>query len=298
MISLIVCSRTNSISQILLDNIEATIGVPYELVIIDNSTNRYNICEAYNLGVARSKFGILCFMHDDITYHSHNWGQAVQTHLDTRQFGLIGIAGTPYLSFMPGTWWGSGKIYQNLLQSPKPGEAAILKTNVAASEFKEVVAVDGVWFCVKKELFDTVRFDDINFKAFHCYDVDLCMQLQSLGIKRYCIGDVLLSHNSMGALNSSWIENALIFQKKWQHSLPASTEQFGLNQSCILEYKALNEFILICSANRWQNGKIYKMALSYLFKFKRGYLFYKTPGYLVKFIYKALFKKGAPFYTL
>lgn len=298
MISLIICARSNSVPQALLDNIEDTIGVPYEMVIIDNSGNRYNICEAYNLGVARSKFGILCFMHDDIIYRSKNWGQAVKEHFYTRQLNMIGIAGTPYLSFMPGTWWGSGRIYEHILQSAKAGEAPVLKANFPDNECKEVIALDGVWFCVKKELFDTIRFDDISFKAFHFYDVDLCMQLQVLGIKKHCVADILLEHNSMGALNNSWIDNSLIFQKKWQNNLPASCEKTSLKKSCLLEYKALNEFILICSANGWPNSKIYKLALNYLFKFKRGYFFFKTPGYLVKFTYKALFKKGKPFYFI
>ena len=38
MISIIICSRTPSISSDLIDNINKTIGVQYELICIDNST--------------------------------------------------------------------------------------------------------------------------------------------------------------------------------------------------------------------------------------------------------------------
>ncbi len=69
MISLIICSRKSDISNSLKENIERTIGTDYELIVIDNSTNKYSIFSAYNEGVRRSKGDILCFMHEDILYH-------------------------------------------------------------------------------------------------------------------------------------------------------------------------------------------------------------------------------------
>jgi glycosyltransferase involved in cell wall biosynthesis len=66
MISLIICSRTPALSQKLANNIAETIGVPYEIVLLDNSANTYGICQAYNIGVQQSKYDVLCFMHDDI----------------------------------------------------------------------------------------------------------------------------------------------------------------------------------------------------------------------------------------
>ena len=68
MISIIICSRTASISDELNQNIDQTIGIPYELVVIDNSENLYSIFSAYNEGVKRSKYEMLCFMHDDIIF--------------------------------------------------------------------------------------------------------------------------------------------------------------------------------------------------------------------------------------
>lgn len=56
MISIIICSRYSSLSQELQSNIHATIGAcEYELVHIDNSENKYNIFEAYNLGVRKAQ---------------------------------------------------------------------------------------------------------------------------------------------------------------------------------------------------------------------------------------------------
>jgi hypothetical protein len=128
MISVIICSR--STNQTLVNNIEATIGVPYEVILIDNSNNEHSICTAYNLGVKKSKYATLCFMHDDIAYQSNNWGNAVLNHFNNEQVNAIGIAGTPYYSFMPGPWWGSGIFYEHILQSSQTDKHPVLNQTV------------------------------------------------------------------------------------------------------------------------------------------------------------------------
>ena len=297
MISIIVCLRTRSPAKTLTDSIGKTIGVPYEIISIDNSTNKYGICEAYNLGIERSKYDNLCFMHDDIAYHSNDWGKVVLDHFSDEQVGAIGIAGTAYCAYMPGPWWATGSFYEHILQSSSTEANPALKSNIPAHEKVQVVVLDGVWFCIKKKLFKKIRFDDSIFSGFHLYDIDISMQMYSHGYKMYCVSDVLIHHKSMGAINNVWIENALVFKKKWDKILPVACEDISYNQRCRFEYKTLNAFIWICFTNGWSNKQIYALALKYLLKFKKGYLFYKTPGYLAKFLFKAAFKKGEPFYS-
>ena len=75
LISIIVCARDKKIAPSLSKNINSTIGdVDYEIVWIDNSSKQYSIFEAYNLGEQRSSGEYLCFMHEDILFHSNNWG--------------------------------------------------------------------------------------------------------------------------------------------------------------------------------------------------------------------------------
>ena len=66
MISIIICSRDKSISEELSTNISETINHDYELIVIDNSKNKYSIFEAYNSGIKKSKGLYWCFIHDDI----------------------------------------------------------------------------------------------------------------------------------------------------------------------------------------------------------------------------------------
>src|ERR1700743_2400536 len=96
-------------------NIKDTIGTPHEIILIDNSANSYSIFQAYNIGVKQSRFPNLCFMHDDITYHTKNWGSKVLKHFEDEQRGAIGIAGSPYAACLPGSWWAGGMVNEILV---------------------------------------------------------------------------------------------------------------------------------------------------------------------------------------
>lgn len=116
MISCIICSRSAEIPQELKDNINATIGCDYELVVIDNSANKYSIFSAYNEGVRRAKGDILCFMHEDIEFLSKDWGKAVMAHFCNASLGVLGVVGGHCLPACPCSWWSaginSGRIWQ------------------------------------------------------------------------------------------------------------------------------------------------------------------------------------------
>lgn len=108
MISIVICSRNPGIGDALRKNIEETIGVPYELIVVDNSRNEYSIFTAYNLGVSRCNFDIICFMHDDILYRSDRWGAVTLNHFKDSTVGMIGVGGSRYLSRIPSIWWAGG----------------------------------------------------------------------------------------------------------------------------------------------------------------------------------------------
>jgi GT2 family glycosyltransferase len=297
LISIIICSRTAEIPLALKNNIETTIGAAYEVICIDNSNNKYSIFEAYNIGVKKSQYPYLCFMHDDIMYHTSNWGLNVINHFNHEKTGAIGVVGSPYYPFMPAPWWGSGVVYGQIIQSEQPGIQHFSESDPNNLQNREVVILDGFWFCIKKACFNKVGFDDKHLKGFHLYDADICLQMYEQKIRMYCVPDILIHHTSIGATKINWIANALAVQKKWRSLLPASCIPLANSELCKMEYKALNAFIWICSDNNFSNKKTYSIALKYLLKFKKGLGFYKTPGYFIKFLFKLLFKKGQPFYN-
>lgn len=224
MISIVICSRKADISQELKDNIAATIGCEYELCVIDNSRNEYNIFTAYNEGVRRAKGGIVLFAHDDVAkYHTQDWGKNVEAHFnEDEKLGLIGITGTHFLPNVPAEWY--------CCHTPSGG--CIQKVNGVTenmqklSDFSdgknivEAVMVDGMWFCIRKKLFDTIRFDNETYEGWHCYDTDICLQVINAGYKVGIASDVLIEHTSFGTWNEQWMNATKTVYDKWKHILP------------------------------------------------------------------------------
>ena len=290
MISIIICSRNTIIDPILGNNIKNTIGVPYEIIIIDNSDNRLSIFEAYNEGAARSLYPYLCFMHDDIEYQTTDWGKIVAKHFSDEQTGAIGIAGSPYAAQMPGSWWAGGLVNINIIpwysKNNKPDFLTCPETSLNKNR---VITLDGVWFCLKKELFTKIRFDDINFKGFHFYDIDISLQIHQLGYKLYCVFDILIAHFSKGDMNKNWIENAFILKNKWEQVLPASCIKLTYTQQCKAELKTIRELVLTMLQNKDRHKNAYKKALMELGSFYKGYFYPPILFQLIKYFIGSIF---------
>ena len=248
MISLIICSTSPDISPELRANVEATIGTGYELLVIDNSANRYSIFEAYNLGLDRSKHGITCFMHDDILYRSPGWGQNVLRHFDDPKTGMIGIAGTKYVGKVPAFWSDYAECNEhNLIQSDKQQRTErheVLSDKNGTPAATEVVMVDGVWFCVRDMKERGMRFDE-SFGGFHFYDLDTSLQVRSRGYAVKVVYDVLIEHFSVGAIGPAWTDNAFGCHHKWRRDLPAKTTDIAPDKVKGFEKQAFIKLVKI-----------------------------------------------------
>jgi GT2 family glycosyltransferase len=284
LISIIICSRTSQIPDTLSKGIESTIGVPYELIVIDNSKNDHTIFTAYNKGVKKSKFPYLCFMHDDIMYHTNNWGQGVIKHFEDEKTGAIGVAGSPYAPYMPGPWWGGLLVNEYLFANP----VIIKQCPKTKSTSNEVAVLDGVWFCIRKSLFDHIAFDDINFSGFHFYDIDICLQIKQAGYNIYSVFDILIQHFSTGHADIHWQKNALVFHQKWKSMLPLACTPLKYADKCEAELKTIDEFAFISMVNKKSLKNIYTLAFLTLLKYYRIYFYYKTYLYMGKYLYKSL----------
>src|ERR1700743_3385103 len=122
MISIIISSANAEQLKQATDNITATIGVPFEIIAIDNSKGQQGICAVYNQGIVRARYGILCFMHEDIIIKTDNWGAILKNTFDgNSDLGLLGVGGGSYKPFTPSGWGGLGanNAYYNFIQSYK-----------------------------------------------------------------------------------------------------------------------------------------------------------------------------------
>ncbi len=293
MISIIICSRSKTLNPEFKNNIEETIGIEHEFIVIDNSENRYNIFEAYNQGVAQSSYPYLCFMHDDITYHTNNWGSKISKHFEDERTGAIGIAGSPYAAQMPGSWWGGGLVSQYILPVENADDQPeIISTYRTAGNRNEVVMLDGVWLCIRKSLFGKIRFDDKSYSGFHFYDVDISLQIHQSGYKLYSIFDVLIRHYTIGRMDKSWCENAAVFNKKWLSKLPISCLQLTYFEKCEAELKTLKEYVYNLLYNNYPLRNAYKLGILKLLAFPYSYFYYKTAVLFLRYCFKYIFNSS------
>ena len=225
MISIIICSRSLDISEELKHNIKDTIGLDYELIVVDNSQNRFSIFSAYNEGVKSAKGDLLCFMHEDILFHSSNWGVEVERYMKKYpEIGLVGVAGTHYLPKMPAAWWDTEIRSGQLLQgSTINGKYTIVSEDSWADYRREptkVVSIDGLWMCFQRKVFEHIRWDDLNFKGFHGYDTDISLQVWNSGFEVHIFWDVIIEHKSAGNAHLDFYKSLDVLYKKWCYLLP------------------------------------------------------------------------------
>lgn len=269
MISIIICSRKSDISSILKENIQNTIGCDYELVIIDNSQNKHSIFTAYNEGVHRAKGDILCFMHDDILYHTNGWGPIIQKHFqDDPEIGLIGVAGSHFMGDCPMYWWSSPFISQYNLENDNGTRKKNETTTYFHGQLADVVVADGLCLFIPSNLFNNISFDNISYNGFHGYDMDICMQVNSLNRKCCITRSILVEHfwSESSFQNKQYMQlldhNLQIFYKKWKQILPIKK---GIDIPEIVFVRCNNLCVQAYESKRLQNSKPYKLGRAILY---------------------------------
>lgn len=220
MISLIICSRTFKLPQSLVDNIESTIGCAYEWVVIDNSENRYSIFEAYNLGIQKSKGDYWCFVHDDVLFHSQNWGKTIEEIFNSNnKIGLLGIAGAKVKTKMPSAWWDCDDLYLRMHLKQHFKDGAIKDWNIGnqIAPLEEVVAIDGVFMMARKD--NSIRFLEC-LTGFHNYDLNLSFEYLQKGYKIMVTNLIYIEHFSIGKLDAAWYASTLKIHSHYRSLLP------------------------------------------------------------------------------
>jgi len=224
MLSIIVCSRNKNLPKDFVDNILNTVGVVYEIISIDNSENQYSIFSAYNIGFAKSKYPYICFVHEDVFFHTTNWGEKVIAHLQNPNTGIIGLAGAGIVTRVPASWSSLLSLSENIIQSDRSGkketEIFRLPLNYTKS-IRSVILLDGVFMCMRRELMEKIRFDE-TLNGFHGYDFDISIQSTVKGYVNNVIYDIVLEHFSRGKTDKLYYKNLITVFKKWESYLPVS----------------------------------------------------------------------------
>lgn len=267
-------------------NIEDTIGVPFEILAFDNSRGEKGICEIYNIGASRAKYDILCFMHEDVSLKTNNWGAVVLDIFKQRpEIGLLGLAGSKYKTLAPSGFYCHDDMSRlNIMQEFKYGEvdSRINYNNPEEAKLTTVVSVDGVWFCCPRQIAIAHPFDEELFKGFHCYDIDFSLSVGT-SCKVAVTYDILLLHFSEGNYERKWVEQTLIMQYKWQHRFPISL--LPLTQKAMVTYEknAFRFFIEKMNASGFSRAEMQAVLWKSKVKQKFGWgLFFKLWFYIYK----------------
>ncbi len=218
MISIIVCSIKPDLLKNFKANVLETIGVPFEFVIIDNNKERFSICKAYNIGASKAKYELLAFCHEDILFHTDNWGKELLNFLNTTDIGLVGIAGATFKSKYPTSWISVPKeLYRTNLY---------IETNKETKKnkpFDDVVVLDGCFLGVRRKIWKKFQFNEDLLKGFHLYDIDFSLRIQE-HFRVIVANTFSISHLSEGNLDKNWFEESKKFHDYYKNKLPRSLE--------------------------------------------------------------------------
>lgn len=283
MISIVICHSNKEYLGKFKKNVAESIGVKYEIVVIDNTLNKYNIFEAYNLGYKRCIYDIICFSHEDILFHTPDWGKRVIIHLSDLKVGIIGVVGSHYLPKLPGGHWSTGIGSGNILQHTINGKQKLLKTwkiNDNKEQSVNAVILDGLWLCISRDIMDKISFDESSFSGFHCYDSDICMQVKKFNRDVRIVFDILIEHFSCGSKNKLWLKNIFLFYKKWKKQLPACTIELSEDKKSQANYKNALELVEQIRINRF--GFQHSIKIMFIFLFTKSTFTKKDFYFLVR----------------
>jgi hypothetical protein len=205
MISIIISSYLPDYFSALEKNIAETVGVSYEIIKIDNP-GLMGICEAYNKGAGKTQYDYLLFTHEDILFKTDNWGEKLIAHLDQKETGIIGLAGSSYVPSAPSSWTVSEKYnVVNILQGNKENNESF-PIHTTKQNRSKVFAVDGIFLGIKKENYLNFKFNEHLLKGFHGYDLDFSLRVAEK-LQNYVVDNILIQHFSGGNLDKNWLDS-------------------------------------------------------------------------------------------
>ncbi|SFD81763.1 Glycosyltransferase like family protein [Chitinophaga sp. CF118] len=229
MISVIICSANAARAADVTRNITATIGVPHELIVIDNAKALGGMCAGNNAGAQRAVYDICCFVHDDVAFLTNDWGTRVIAHFnEDEQLALIGLAGSRYKSKTLSGWYTGLQEADccNIYQRKKNGKDRQFYMRPEGMEGKsvQVKTLDGVWLCMRKQVWQKHPFNSERLNGFHFYDLDISLRVSSF-YKVSVVYDVDVSHFSKGNFGDEWVLGAINFHENVNKvTLPCSVD--------------------------------------------------------------------------
>lgn len=226
MISVVICSVKKHLAAQIKSNIDNTIGVPWEAVIIDNTSPSRGITAVYNDGASRANFPIICFVHEDVAFLTQEWGKKIAGYFATDpQLGMVGIAGATYKSRTVAGWMTSEPrydLYNITHRDPSGRNEKMFFDQPPFASLKQVVTLDGVFLCTTKKVITEIPFDEALLKGFHLYDIDVSWRISKKYKAAVSFEIDLLHFTEGGDFGDRWLEVTMNWHDHYRKELPSS----------------------------------------------------------------------------
>ena len=210
---------TRKLDQYYIDLLKSTSGIKNLQIIPFENSNGESLTKLYNKGLVMSTSDLVLFCHDDIKFDTKNWGRKLLNHFKRdSEYGIIGIAGTRYLS-KTGRWWDDFSKMHGAVYHEDEGKRWLTRySKDVGNKLDDVILVDGLFFCVNKNLLKNKFNEEV--KGFHFYDVDFCFSNYLEGVKVGVCSDIKVTHLSIGKTNEEWEDSRKTFSEKYKDNLP------------------------------------------------------------------------------
>ena len=207
MLSIIISSYQPEFYLALEKNIAESIGIPYEIIKIDNN-GIMGICEAYNRGAEKAQYDFLLFLHEDVLFETQDWGRILMNLLNTENIGCIGIAGADYIPEVPIGWWMiKNHCYSHITHANLINQKVHKFTFSSNSGLKKVNLIDGVFIACPKKNWLTIKFDE-RLKGYHAYDISFSLHT-NVYFENYITNLISMKHFSQGKPSKEWLESLI-----------------------------------------------------------------------------------------
>jgi GT2 family glycosyltransferase len=227
-ISIITCSVDDAKFDAFKKNVKEIFGDDVQLIRINDAES---IAEGYNRGIDQAYGDILIFCHDDIEFLNADAAELIKD--DLKKNDIVGVAGTSLLT--DGIWISAGQpfthgqVLHELNQSDSGYNLCVYGLGRDDTIVHDIQALDGLFFAVKRDVVDKVRFDEQLFDGFHLYDLDFTYAAYLKGARIIVDYKIHLLHKSIGNYDHNWKRYAERFNRKYSKIDPA-----GRLNRCIL----------------------------------------------------------------
>jgi glycosyltransferase involved in cell wall biosynthesis len=222
MITVIYCTRESKPEH--KEHLIKSSGLAKNIEIIEIVNNGESLTSCYNRGLKQAKHNIIVYCHDDLVIETKSWGEKLlKLFKRNPEFGIIGVAGTKYLS-QSGRWWENPKKMYGKVAHTHEGKTWLSSySSDLGKEIEETVVVDGVFFAVDKTKLKK-QFDE-EVEGFHFYDITFCFENYVEGVKIGVTTVIRINHKSIGMTNEQWEKNREIFSEKFKETLPVNLKR-------------------------------------------------------------------------